>query len=67
MTTAVHNYDDKLVGGWLTVCAMTIFGMILLGGVTRLTESGLSMVDWRPIMGVMPPLSTADWVYLFDQ
>ncbi|MGB0142198.1 MAG: COX15/CtaA family protein, partial [Luminiphilus sp.] len=58
MTTAVHDYDDKLIGGWLAVCAMTIFGMILLGGVTRLTESGLSMVDWRPIMGVMPPLST---------
>jgi cytochrome c oxidase assembly protein subunit 15 len=41
--------------------------MILLGGVTRLTESGLSMVDWRPIMGVVPPLSTNDWVHLFDQ
>jgi cytochrome c oxidase assembly protein subunit 15 len=67
MTTAVHNHDDKLIGRWLTVCAVTIFGMILLGGVTRLTESGLSMVDWRPIMGVMPPLSTEDWVYLFDQ
>ena len=67
MTTGVNDYDDKLIGGWLAVCAMTIFGMILLGGVTRLTESGLSMVDWRPIMGVMPPLSTADWVYLFDQ
>ena len=67
MTTAVHNHHDKLIGRWLTVCAVTIFGMILLGGVTRLTESGLSMVDWRPIMGVMPPLSTEDWVYLFDQ
>ncbi|NCG07584.1 MAG: heme A synthase [Gammaproteobacteria bacterium] len=67
MTTAVFNDDDKLIGRWLTLCAATIFGMILLGGVTRLTESGLSMVDWRPIMGVIPPLSTDDWVYLFDQ
>lgn len=67
MTTAVFNHDDKLIGRWLTLCAATIFGMILLGGVTRLTESGLSMVDWRPIMGVVPPLSTDDWVYLFDQ
>jgi len=67
MTTAVFNDDDKLIGRWLTLCAATIFGMILLGGVTRLTESGLSMVDWRPIMGVVPPLSTDDWVYLFDQ
>lgn len=67
MTTAVLHHDDKLIGRWLTVCAVTIFGMILLGGVTRLTESGLSMVDWRPIMGVVPPLTTEDWVYLFDQ
>ena len=66
--TAVTSYrDDVIIGRWLAICAATIFGMILLGGVTRLTESGLSMVDWRPIMGVMPPLSTADWVYLFDQ
>ncbi len=67
MKTAVFYHDDKLIGRWLTLCAATIFGMILLGGVTRLTESGLSMVDWRPIMGVVPPLSTDDWVYLFDQ
>ena len=67
MTTAVFNDDDKLIGRWLTLCAATIFGMILLGGLTRLTESGLSMVDWRPIMGVVPPLSTDDWVSLFDQ
>lgn len=67
MTTAVRIKDDKLIGQWLTLCAVTIFGMILLGGVTRLTESGLSMVDWRPIMGVVPPLSTNDWVHLFDQ
>jgi cytochrome c oxidase assembly protein subunit 15 len=67
MTTAGRINDDKLIGQWLTLCAVTIFGMILLGGVTRLTESGLSMVDWRPIMGVFPPLSNNDWVHLFDQ
>ena len=67
MTAVTSHRDDVIIGRWLTICAATIFGMILLGGVTRLTESGLSMVDWRPIMGVVPPLSTADWVYLFDQ
>lgn len=67
MTAVTQNADDALIGRWLIVCAVTIFGMILLGGVTRLTESGLSMVDWQPIMGVMPPLSTDDWVRLFDQ
>jgi len=67
MTAVTSYHDDVIIGRWLAICAATIFGMILLGGVTRLTESGLSMVDWRPIMGVIPPLSTADWVYLFDQ
>ena len=67
MTAVTSHRDDVIIGRWLAICAATIFGMILLGGVTRLTESGLSMVDWRPIMGVVPPLSTADWVYLFDQ
>ena len=67
MTAVTSHRDDLIIGRWLAICAATIFGMILLGGVTRLTESGLSMVDWRPIMGIVPPLSTADWVYLFDQ
>jgi cytochrome c oxidase assembly protein subunit 15 len=67
MTAVTSHRDDVIIGRWLAICAATIFGMILLGGVTRLTESGLSMVDWRPIMGVVPPLSTADWAYLFDQ
>ena len=67
MTAVTSHRDDVIIGRWLAICAATIFGMILLGGVTRLTESGLSMVDWRPIMGVVPPLSAADWVYLFDQ
>ena len=67
MTAVTSHRDDLIIGRWLAICAATIFGMILLGGVTRLTESGLSMVDWRPIMGVVPPLSTADWEYLFDQ
>lgn len=39
--------------------------MILLGGVTRLTNSGLSMVEWRPLLGIIPPLSQADWQELF--
>ncbi len=52
---------DRQVACWLFVCAATIFGMILLGGVTRLTQSGLSMVDWHPVTGIIPPLSEADW------
>ena len=67
MTTATIAAQDnaRWIAGWLAVCAVTILGMILLGGVTRLTESGLSMVDWRPIMGVIPPLTEAQWLETF--
>lgn len=57
--------NDRLIAYWLFFCAAVIFGMILLGGVTRLTESGLSMVDWKPFMGVIPPMSEADWQHMF--
>ncbi len=60
---AAHN--TRWIAGWLGICAVTILGMILLGGVTRLTESGLSMVDWRPIMGIIPPLTEAQWLETF--
>ena len=52
---------DRQVAYWLLICAGTIFGMILLGAVTRLTQSGLSMVDWHPVTGVIPPITEADW------
>lgn len=55
----------RQVALWLFACAGVILGMILLGGVTRLTNSGLSMVEWRPLMGIIPPLSQADWEALF--
>lgn len=63
--TADEQQNARWIAGWLTVCAITILGMILLGGVTRLTESGLSMVDWRPIMGIIPPLTEAQWLDTF--
>ncbi len=67
MTVASVDAQDnaRWIALWLAVCAATILGMILLGGVTRLTESGLSMVDWRPIMGVIPPMTEAQWLETF--
>ena len=44
-----------------------IFAMVIIGGITRLTESGLSIVDWRPLLGWIPPLSETDWQALFRQ
>lgn len=56
---------DRKIAIWLLVCCVTIFCMVVLGGVTRLTGSGLSMVQWEPIMGVLPPLSDAEWQEAF--
>lgn len=52
---------------WLLVCALLIFAMVVLGGVTRLTRSGLSIVEWQPIMGAIPPLTETHWNEAFDK
>lgn len=51
---------------WLFTCAAAVFLMALIGAVTRLTESGLSIVEWKPITGVLPPFNAADWNHAFD-
>jgi cytochrome c oxidase assembly protein subunit 15 len=51
---------------WLIVAAGLVFALVLAGGATRLTESGLSITQWRPVTGVVPPLSAADWDAEFD-
>ena len=60
-----QGQHDRQIAYWLFFCAAVIFGMILLGGITRLTSSGLSMVDWKPIMGVIPPMTQTDWQEMF--
>ncbi len=60
-----QGQHDRQIAYWLFFCAAVIFGMILLGGITRLTSSGLSMVDWKPIMGVIPPMTQTDWQDMF--
>lgn len=56
---------DRAVGAWLVGVAAMIFAMVVIGGITRLTESGLSMVEWRPVTGWLPPLSEAEWQRVF--
>ncbi len=52
---------------WLFICSAMVFSILVVGGVTRLTHSGLSIVEWRPIVGVLPPLSQAEWEDTFDK
>lgn len=56
----------RAVALWLGLCAALVFAMIVLGGVTRLTESGLSIVEWRPVTGILPPMHEAAWQAAFD-
>lgn len=57
---------NRHVAVWLFVVCAFVFAMIVVGGVTRLTESGLSMVDWKPISGIVPPMNEAEWMAEFD-
>jgi len=56
---------QRAVGVWLLVVCAMVFAMIVLGGVTRLTYSGLSMVEWKPLTGWLPPLSAREWEAAF--
>jgi heme a synthase len=49
------------IAAWLFICCAMIFLMVVVGGITRLTLSGLSITEWKPIIGIVPPLSAADW------
>jgi cytochrome c oxidase assembly protein subunit 15 len=55
------------VRAWLFTVALLVFAMVSVGGATRLTGSGLSITEWQPIMGVLPPLSDDDWRDVFDK
>jgi cytochrome c oxidase assembly protein subunit 15 len=57
--------DRRLLAGWLFALCGMILVMIVLGGVTRLTGSGLSIMEWAPLAGVLPPLSQAEWERLY--
>jgi cytochrome c oxidase assembly protein subunit 15 len=62
----VFNNNNRQVATWLLVCCALVFAMVVLGGVTRLTGSGLSMADWRPVTGVLPPIGDSEWQQVFD-
>ena len=55
----------RAVAAWLLACCALVFAMVVIGGITRLTHSGLSIVEWQPIMGAIPPLSEQQWAETF--
>ncbi|KAH8882123.1 COX15-CtaA-domain-containing protein [Thozetella sp. PMI_491] len=59
--------NSKVVGYWLLGSAVSVFGIVVWGGLTRLTESGLSITEWKPVTGSLPPLSQGDWQSEFDK
>jgi len=59
--------DQRPVAAWLLTCCALIFAMVVLGGVTRLTHSGLSIAEWQPLVGIVPPLNERDWQELFER
>ena len=57
----------RQIAVWLFVCCAMVFATLVVGGVTRLTHSGLSIVEWQPIVGTLPPLDQAEWEATFDK
>ncbi|MEQ8355856.1 MAG: COX15/CtaA family protein [Kiloniellaceae bacterium] len=56
----------RSVGFWLLICCAMVLAMAVIGAITRLSESGLSIMEWAPFSGILPPLSQAEWQRLFD-
>src|SRR6187399_180645 len=63
----MNERQQRLIRIWLYAVAALIFAMVLVGGATRLTESGLSIVEWKPVTGTLPPLSETAWQAEFDK
>jgi heme a synthase len=60
-----YGASRRAVALWLLACCALVFAMVVVGGITRLTHSGLSIVEWQPIVGALPPLDDAQWQETF--
>jgi heme a synthase len=60
-------HAKKAIAAWLLACCALVFAMVVVGGITRLTHSGLSIVEWQPFVGAVPPLDDSAWQEAFRQ
>ncbi|UCH52710.1 MAG: COX15/CtaA family protein [Pseudomonadota bacterium] len=67
MNSTTPSAVNRRIAAWLLIVCALLFAMVVLGGVTRLTRSGLSIVEWQPLIGTIPPLTEADWQTLFEK
>lgn len=68
LTHPVHPVARPLaIASWLLAVALLVFFMVVVGGITRLTESGLSITEWKPVTGALPPLNDAQWQAEFEK
>jgi heme a synthase len=63
--SVAHRGGARAIAVWLLICCALVFAMVVVGGVTRLTHSGLSITEWQPIVGTLPPLSETQWQEAF--
>ena len=61
----VMTETSKYISSWLIITMIMVVLMIIIGGITRLTDSGLSMVEWRPLYGFLPPMNNIEWERIF--
>lgn len=67
MKRFIGGDQNRAVALWLFTCAVLVLAMVVVGGITRLTGSGLSITEWKPIMGALPPMNAADWNEAFEK
>jgi len=63
----MKNNSDRPLILWLVIVSIMVFAMVFIGGITRLTDSGLSIVEWKPLVGTIPPLNEAEWNEAFNK
>ncbi len=62
-----NSLRPNAIANWLITVAILVFSMVVVGGITRLTESGLSITEWKPVSGALPPLNESDWLAEFSK